>query len=382
MPRLPIYISTFFLGLHYYLIIYINSSYLSSFIGTGAVNLLYSLGAILNVGIFFLAPTILSKVKARSFLSTLLFLEFACILLLGRAVSAPVAALLFVCAQAIAPLIIYCLDLYLESTLVNEGNTGWMRGIFITCLNVALLASLFAVSIIAREETFPLVYTLSAFALIPILLVVASRFSRDIHHPQHNSLGFKSTVFFLSGDRDVLRILSSNLLLQLFYAIMVIYLPFLLRAVPGFSWGEIGAIEFVMIIPFVLLELPLGRLMDRRSGETEVLRAGYLIMALATVALAFLTAKIYLLWAGVLFITRIGACFVEISNESYFFKKVTDRNPNIISLFRSTQSLAYVVSPLLALPLLYLTPNYSHLFLALGVLCLLGFLVIPKVDTR
>jgi hypothetical protein len=382
MSRLFIYISTFFLGLHYYLIIYINSSYLSTFVGMNTVNLLYSFGALLNIGIFFLAPSILSKIKARSFISLLLFLEFVCILLLGRATSALMAVSLFVLAQAIAPLVIYCLDLYLESTLVNEGNTGWMRGIFITCLNMALLISLFTVSIVAREDTFPFVYTFSAFALIPILLIVASRFAPDIHHPQSNLLGFSGTLSFLAGDKDVLRILFSNLLLQLFYAIMVIYLPFLLRAVPGFSWGEIGAIEFVMIIPFVLFELPLGRLMDRRSGETEVLRVGYTVMGLATIALAFISAKIYLLWAGILFLTRVGACFVEISNESYFFKKVTDRNPNIISLFRSTQALAYVISPLLALPLLYLTPNYSHLFLALGALSFLGYIAIPKVDTK
>jgi hypothetical protein len=382
MSRLPIYTSAFFLGLHNFLIIYINSSYLSTFVGKSGVNILYSVGALLNICLFFLAPYILSKIKARTFVSSLLLIEFVCILLLGRAVSASVAVPLFILSQAIVPLIIYSLDLYLESTLVTESNTGWMRGIFITCLNTALLIALFTVSVFAREETFPAIYMVSAFAVIPILLIVSSRFSKDVHHSNTDTFSFSNAILFLSRDKDILRILASNLLLQFFYAIMVIYLPFLLSTVPGFSWGEIGAIVFVMILPFLLFELPLARLMDRRSGETEVLRAGFAIMAFATIALAFITVKIYWLWAGILFITRIGACSVEISNESYFFKKVTDRNPNIISLFRSTQSLAYIISPLLALPLLYFTPNYSHLFLALGFVMFLGLLVIPKVDTK
>lgn len=382
MSRLPIYISAFFLGLHNYLIIYINSSYLSTFVGKGGVNVLYSTGALLNICLFFLAPYILSKIRARTFLSFLLLIQFFSILFLGRADSVYLVVPLFILSQSIVPLIVYCLDLFLESTLVSEGNTGWMRSIFITCLNFALLMALFIVSVFASEETFPTIYTVSALAAIPILLIVSSRFSWDVHHSNTDSFSLSNSILFLSHDKDVLRVLASNMLLQFFYAIMVIYLPFLLSTVPGFSWGEIGAIVFVMVLPFLLFELPLGRFMDRRSGETEVLRAGFVIMAIATIALAFLTAKIYWLWAGMLFITRIGACFVEISNESYFFKKVTDRNPNVISLFRSTQSLAYVISPLLALPLLYFTPNYSHLFLALGFTMFLGLLVIPKVDSK
>jgi hypothetical protein len=34
------------------------------------------------------------------------------------------------------------------------------------------------------------------------------------------------------------------------------------------------------------------------------------------------------------------------------------------------------------LPLLYFTPNYSHLFLVLGFVMFSGLLVIPKVDSK
>jgi hypothetical protein len=268
----------------------------------------------------------------------------------------------------------------LEYSLKSESKTGWMRGIFITMFNVALLISLFVVSLLVTQETFRLVYMLSAIALIPVVLIVASRFRATLH--PSTSFNLSGTVFFLSSDKDVLRILVSHMLLHLYYAIMVIYLPFLLLNVPGFSWGEIGAIMLIMILPFLLFELPLGRLMDARSGETEILRAGFIIMAVSTIALALISAKIYWLWAGILFLTRVGASFVEISNESYFFKKVTDRNPNIINLFRSTQSLAYIISPVLALPLLVFYPSYSLLFGVLGATMFAGLFFIPKVDTK
>jgi hypothetical protein len=379
--RTPIYIATFFLGLHYYLIIYINSSYLTGFVSESAVNVLYAVGAVLNILVFFLSPYILSKIKARSFLSILLLLEFAAIISLSLVTTALGAIFFFVLSQAVAPILIYCLDLYLESSLKTEESTGWMRGLFITALNTALIISLFTVTLVAKQETFPLFYMLSALVLIPIILIVASKFKSTIHATSSSSFSLSGVVFFLSADKDVLRILITHLLLHLFYAIMVIYLPLLLLTVPNFAWGEVGAIMLIMILPFLLLELPLGRLMDRRSGETEILRAGFIILALSTIALALITAKIYWLWAGILFVTRIGASFVEISNESYFFKKVTDRNPNIISLFRGTQSFAIVISPLLALPLLAYF-GYSTLFFALGLTMFLGLFFIPKVDTR
>lgn len=374
-----IYIANFLLGLHYFLTIYVNSSFLSKYIDGAVVNLLYSAGAILNVGLFLLVPYLLSKINGKKLTLLFVFLDFLTVLGLAFAQGPIKLGLFFVLNQMLAPIILYCLDLYLERNLPDEKSTGWARAIFITSLNAALIVSFIAVSFLVKNDFYSPVYLLSAVSLVPLFAIIALLFTGEIRKSYSSRIS--NTILFISRDKDVLRIIVSTLLLQLFYAIMVIYLPLLLRTVPLFSWKEIGFIIVVMILPFILFELPLGRIMDRRSGETEVLRIGFLIMAASTIVLALIESQSVLVWAAVLFATRIGASCVEIANESYFFKKVTDRNANIISFFRLAQPLAYIISPLIALPVLYFT-GYQNLFAVLGLVTLSGLLVIPKVDTR
>lgn len=377
--RLAIYISNFFLGLHYFLIIYVNSSFLSRYMDGTAVNLLYSAGAILNIGLFLAMPYLLDKFNGKKL--TLFFVAIDFLAVLGLAFSPnPIqVSLFFILNQTLSPIILYCLDLYLERTLPDEKNTGLARAIFITSLNIALVVSFLTVSAVVKDEFYSPIYLLSASALIPLLAIIALKFTGEIRKAY--STRVSNTILFISRDKDVLRILITSLLLQLFYAIMVIYLPLLLKTVPMFEWKEIGFIILVMIIPFIILELPLGRIMDKKSGETEVLRVGIFIMAAATISLAFIESGSFWIWAAILFMTRVGASLVEIANESYFFKKVTDRNPNIISVFRIAQPISFVISPLIALPVLYFT-GYQNLFAVLGIIVLSGLLFVPKVDTK
>jgi fucose permease len=162
---------------------------------------------------------------------------------------------------------------------------------------------------------------------------------------------------------------------------MVIYLPLLLHNKIGFEWREIGLILIIMILPFLIFEYPVGRMIDNKTGEKEFLFIGFIIMAAASFTIPFIGQKIFWLWAMLLFISRIGASLVEISAESYFFKKVNDRHSSIISLFRMTQPLAYIAAPLIAIPALLFT-TIPNLFAILGIVCLAGLLFLPKIDTR
>ena len=83
-----------------------------------------------------------------------------------------------------------------------------------------------------------------------------------------------------------------------------------------------------------------------------------------------------LAWAGLLFLTRVGASFVEITSESYFFKHVNEKNTGLISLFRMTKPIAYIITPAVVVSTLYFftiknTP-YGYIFSILGVLMLVG----------
>ena len=67
----------------------------------------------------------------------------------------------------------------------------------------------------------------------------------------------------------------------------------------------------------------------------------------------------------------IGAALVEATTESYFFKHTRDADASVISFFRASRPLAYLLGALLGtLSLLYIPFNYT--FVLLGILMLPG----------
>jgi MFS family permease len=152
---------------------------------------------------------------------------------------------------------------------------------------------------------------------------------------------------------------------------MVIYMPIYLEQYIGFNWSEIGIIFTIMLIPFVIFELPVGELADDKYGEKEFLTIGFVIMGFFTLVMSFITVKSFWLWSTILFITRIGASLVEVSTESYFFKKVDKSRTDVISLFRVSRPLALVMAPVVATVALGFIP-FQYIFIVIGSIMIVG----------
>src|SRR3972149_2289795 len=103
----------------------------------------------------------------------------------------------------------------------------------------------------------------------------------------------------------------------------------------------------IMLLPFVIVQYPLGKLADK-IGEKELLNIGIIVMSFATLAIPFLGSANFFLWAGVLFLTRVGAAMVEAMTEIYFFKKINTEDSEVISFFRNTYPVAFIFAPLIA----------------------------------
>jgi MFS family permease len=155
---------------------------------------------------------------------------------------------------------------------------------------------------------------------------------------------------------------------------MVIYTPIYLHEYIGFGWDKIGIIFSIMLIPFVLLDFPLGKLSDK-IGEKKMLIVGFSIITLSVFIIPFVKESTLWIWALILLTTRIGAATVEIMNESYFFKVTNERNADEISFFRNAGPVAYVIAPTLAFPLLFILPSLEYLFFILSAIMLIGFFV-------
>jgi MFS family permease len=173
-------------------------------------------------------------------------------------------------------------------------------------------------------------------------------------------------------NRDGIRkIFLSNIMLRFFYSWMVIYTPIYLHEHIGFSWGEIGLIFSIMLVPFVVLGSPLGKIADKYIGEKELLSLGFVIVAVSTAYLSFVDSSNFLVWALVLLVTRIGASMVDIMSETYFFKKIDGSDSNLLGFFRMTGPIAFIIGPLLATLVLPFV-GIKYLFLVLGILMLWG----------
>ena len=155
---------------------------------------------------------------------------------------------------------------------------------------------------------------------------------------------------------------------------MVIYTPIYLYEYLKFDWEQIGLIFTIMLIPFVLVDFPLGKLSDK-IGEKKMLMIGFLITILFTFIIPFVAVSKVWIWAMILFGTRVGAATIEIMSEIYFFKEIGEKNADEISFFRNTYPLSYILAPLIAIPVLLFVPSFKYIFFVLSAIMLSGFFI-------
>ena len=134
---------------------------------------------------------------------------------------------------------------------------------------------------------------------------------------------------------------------------------------------EIGIIFAIMLLPFIILDIPLGKFSDK-IGERKMLMFGFTIASLATLSLFFIQIHAVWIWALLLFITRIGAANIEVMSEAYFFKHIKPEEEQFIQVSRSSSPVAYILGPLLAFVVFIFIPSFNLIYTILGIIMLFG----------
>ncbi len=389
-----ILVSVLLLSFHFFFVYFINSTYLQSFVGEAGVSVLYAIGAILNIALFIKAPKILRKFGLLKMTLGLATLEIAALIVLAFPFYPALLLLAFFAHAAAAPLLIYCMDLFLEEFRPKE-ETGSARGMFLTMWNLPTVITPFIAGLIistssaltesatsggASGSTISMaslhdmgywkIYVISAVFLIPFIIILKTNFSkmRDLTYPD---VHIKDTLMHFLKHKNVFDVFMDRVLLNLFFGWSAIYLPIYLHTHIGFTWNETGFLLVMTSLPFVLFQGKIGKLQDRIAREKPLLIAGFLIMSIGSMIVPLITVQNIIPWAILLFIIHIGASIVEVSSESYFFKHVSPTNSGFISIFRMTRALPYIVIPILVALLLTLLP-FSYMFVVLGLIMLLG----------
>ncbi|MBU3668615.1 MAG: MFS transporter [Candidatus Taylorbacteria bacterium] len=367
---LLIFVSVLIVSFHFSSVYFINSSYLTGILNEKFVGYLYTAGAFINILLYLGLPYFLRKQGNFRLSMLLLILEAIALLGIAFATSPTLIVLLFILHSAVGPLLFYTLDIFLERFARPE-DMGSMRGIYLTMQNIPpIITPFIAGLILTRPSNYWIIYLIAAAFLVPLAIILFSYF-RSFRDQAYYILDLKEAAARFYNKKNVFDVFIDHCLLHLFYGVTVIYLPIYLADHIGFSWSSIGIIFSVMLLPFVLFQIPIGNLEDKYHDEKHVLVIGFYIMAATFMVIPFVKEASIVVWATLLFTSRIGASLVEVSSESYFFKHIHSDNAGFIGFFRMTRSLPFFISPIL-MTIAVTFFEFKYIFLITGLLMLLG----------
>ncbi len=374
------YLATLLVSFHYYLVTYVNSSFLTQYVGTSTIGILYTAGAILNIIFFFAITKFLRKYGDYKVMLFCLGLEGLSLLSMATLKNISWLAPAFILHDAINPMLLVCLDIFLEHYSKNE-KTGAIRGFFLTVISLTAVISPLLVGTIIQNGGFSRVYFASVGFIVLLFLLVA-RYFKDYKDREYHTSSPLKILDELVRSRPIRQIFASNLMLQIFYSWMTVYIPIYLAKYIGFGWGEIGLIISISILPFVFFEFPLGEIADKKLGEKEILLSGFAIMVSGLLLIGEISAANTVLWILAIGIARIGACFVEVSTETYFFKNINSDNNELINFWRMTNPLGYILGTILGGICLIIMP-FQYAFFVLAGVIVLGFIYATRLkDTK
>jgi MFS family permease len=370
------YTATLLLSFHYYFIIYVSSSYLNQYISSRNVGIVFAAGAIVNIAMFISISKYLKRFGNRKVM--LFFITLECVLLisLGFLHSISWIVPLFIIHEAINPMLLLSLDIFLSDHSKNE-SIGAIRGIFMSIIGVSAVTAPIIAGSLLGENNFSNIFFVSAFFVIVLFILVLFNFKKYKDNSYQIIQPLTIIEKFIKS-KPIREIFTSNLMLQLFYSWMIIYIPIYLFKYIGFSWSEIGLIISISIIPFVLFEFPLGELADKKIGEKEILLTGFAIMIVGLVCISLFHNQDILVWAFLLTFTRTGASFVEVASETYFFKHINDTNKELVNFWRTANPLGFIMGTVLA-SIALITLSYQYIFFILAGVLLLGFLYATRI---
>ena len=364
-----LFLCNIFISFHYALVIYINSSYLLNYFNDTQVSALFIIGSIMDAIFLLNASRVLEKIGSYRFIFWAIIVEFLATVGLATLSSPLLVSLCFLIHLITISLILFNMDMFIQDIPQNRSITGSIRATYLTTTNITIVLAPSLIALLLFKNHYSYVYVAAVVFLIPMFFLV--KLLKNIKTPKVLHINIKQTLSEYIKNRDLYNVFVTQFLLQFFYAYMVVYTPIYLAKYVGFSWYEIGFMFTIMLLPFVFIEVPVGELADLKYGEKEFLTVGFIIMGLSTIFMSFITVKVFWIWAAALFITRIGASLVEISSESYFFKHMGADKTDVISFFRISRPVSFIVAPIVATLSLQFIP-FQYIFIVIGSIMVLG----------
>lgn len=375
-----VYFLTLFYAFHYSLPLYSESSYLESLVGIQSVGLVYSISAIFSFIAILKVGKLLNRWGNKKVLMSAVVLEALSLLVLAISTTVSVSLLAFVAHLVLLSIMYVGINILLESVSTDE-STGRVRGVFLTILNLGILTGpFFAAQFIG--DGLRVLFVLGAICLIPVGYILQRYFS-TIQEPVYVAPSLLGNLSKLKNLPDIRRIVIIQFILELFYIIMIIYVPiYLMKNEITDLVTYLGVIIPIVLIPFIVLPYPLGRLADSRLGEKELLVFGLLLMIFGTTIFALLSVPILSYYIFALLLARLGASMIEEMASSYFYKQVNSSQSDLIGIFTNTRNMAIIIGPLMGSMLIYSLSLNAVFWGLIGIMVVSLFPLAKLHDTK
>ncbi|MEZ4103638.1 MAG: MFS transporter [Candidatus Paceibacterota bacterium] len=360
---------------------YIDSSFIETFIVRSKIGILFALASFGSLFYISQMPKVLERFGVYRTLKGVASIYILSILGLVFLKEPILLQIIFILYWISAVAMYLTVDV-LVSHYSDNASTGNTRGFYLTIYNLAFLMAPFIAGILVSKISFEGVYLVSGFFVLSMTYFFTHKFKYLKLFPKKNGFNFISDFIELFKNKDLRNVYLVNFTLYFFFAWMTIYMPIYLFENVGLSWQEIGAVFAIMHLPYVLFDIPWGKIADKILGEKEIMGAGIIIMGLCTISIGFIEGSELWIWASALALTRLGASMIQVSVETYFFKKINKEDTSKISIFRNASPIAVLIGPIVATLALSIA-NYRELFIILGVLVLFALIPNHKLhDTR
>lgn len=351
---------------------YINSSFIETFIGLHYTGLFFISANIITLLAMIFFPSIIKHWGNFRTIKIMLILGIISSLALITFSSPWLLLIFFIVMWASLSLVWINMDIFVES-FTNNKNTGKIRAIFFTFINIGIILSpIISTSLVGKDNNYPVVYLFSTVVIIIFYLLLTflkKRIDKKIVFKQQK---IKQTIIDFWQDKNLKGLYAISFFLNLFFSVVVVYIPIYLHTVIGFDWSTLGILFAIILLPFILFEIPAGIIADKYLGEKEILFLALGILTICLFLFSYIDSNNPIVWGAVLFISRIGAALIEAMRESRFFKIVDATDVSYINFLRTSYPLGYLVGTSLGVIILSWS-NIPNLFFYLSILFLFGF---------
>lgn len=371
-----LYVAYFFFSWGIGFTVYSNSSVIEAINGRDAIGPIYAIAAAMTLLLStWVIPKTVRLLGNRKTVFLAIVLEMLAIIGIRFINEPSLFALSFIIFLAAQVLISFSFDIFFEHNTTKD-NSGKARGTVVTLQHIGrmlgpILAAVLTVHIGIRA---PYNVSFALMAVTGILLYFATWTFKDKTYVPSS---FFASIKALMKRPSVIKPLTSILLLQIFYALMVAFVPIYLADTQGLRTEYLGLLFTIMLTPFVILSYPIGKIIDGGLSGRRASRYGLIIMALTILVFPFIKSTSLIIWGSLLLISRIGAVILETASEAIFFRNIQEEETELLGIMRDMQPIGYFIGALIAIFSLLLG-SISDMFYVIACILFIGILLTKK----